>query len=89
MGLLWNIIAFCSGNLLCECIYCLVHCRPAYMDEYERVEVDLQKQYAVYVEKHCHLSYLEHQLDLVNQAEHHQHEVYTCYIISLLREKAL
>ena len=50
-------------------------CRPAYMDEYERVEVDLQKQYAVYVEKHCHLSYLEHQLDLVNQAEHTQNEV--------------
>ena len=45
------------------------------MDEYERLEVDLQKQYAVYVEKHCNLSYLEHQLDLVNQAEHHKNEV--------------
>ena len=47
------------------------------MDEYERLDVDLQKQYAVYVEKHCHLSYLEHQLDLVNQAEHNQNEVKT------------
>ncbi|CAI8055888.1 Clusterin-associated protein 1 [Geodia barretti] len=52
----------------------LANVRPAYMDEYERVEVDLQKQYSVYVEKHCHLSYLEHQLDLVNEAEHHEHE---------------
>ena len=58
------------------CLYIYTH-RPAYMDEYERVEVDLQKQYSVYVEKHCHLSYLEHQLDLVNEAEHHEHEVCT------------
>ena len=47
------------------------------MDEYERLEVDLQKQYSVYVEKHCHLSYLEHQLDLVNQEEHHHNKVLT------------
>lgn len=53
---------------------CLIN-RPAYMDEYERLEVDLQKQYAVYVEKHCSLSYLEHQLDIVNQAEQSQNEV--------------
>lgn len=68
-----------SGELLKElflsvCV-CMCDIRPAYMDEYERLEVDLQKQYAVYVEKHCNLSYLEHQLDLVNQAEHHQNEV--------------
>lgn len=51
------------------------------MDEYEKVETDLQKQYVVYVEKHCHLSYLEHQLDLVNQAEHNENKVNILYNI--------
>ena len=45
------------------------------MDEYERLEGDLRKQYEVYVEKHCNLSYLEHQLEQVNQAEQDKNEV--------------
>lgn len=49
--------------------------RPAYMDEYEKLERELQKQYEVYVEKHCNLSYLEHQLRDVEQAEQDKMEV--------------
>ena len=51
--------------------------RPAYMDEYEKLERELQKQYEVYVEKHCNLSYLEHQLREVEQAEQDKMEVST------------
>uniref|UniRef100_A0A8C6I467 N-acetyltransferase domain-containing protein n=1 Tax=Mus spicilegus TaxID=10103 RepID=A0A8C6I467_MUSSI len=43
--------------------------RPAFMDEYEKVEEDLQKQYAVYLEKFRNLAYLEQQLE-----DHHRME---------------
>lgn len=47
----------------------LANVRPAFMDEYERLEVELAKQYHIYMEKHCNLSYLEHLLD-----QHHKVE---------------
>ncbi|XP_065811840.1 clusterin-associated protein 1 homolog isoform X1 [Labrus bergylta] len=37
--------------------------RPAFMDEYEKIEEDLQKQYDTYVEKFRNLCFLESQLD--------------------------
>uniref|UniRef100_A0A8C4IP00 Clusterin-associated protein 1 n=1 Tax=Dicentrarchus labrax TaxID=13489 RepID=A0A8C4IP00_DICLA len=43
--------------------------RPAFMDEYEKIEEDLQKQYDTFVEKFRNLSFLESQLD-----EHHRLE---------------
>ncbi|NP_001405947.1 clusterin-associated protein 1 isoform 2 [Mus musculus] len=43
--------------------------RPAFMDEYEKVEEDLQKQYDVYLEKFRNLAYLEQQLE-----DHHRME---------------
>ncbi|XP_062252377.1 clusterin-associated protein 1 homolog isoform X1 [Platichthys flesus] len=43
--------------------------RPAFMDEYEKIEEDLQKTYVIYVEKFRNLSFLEAQLD-----EHHRLE---------------
>nr|XP_058893357.1 clusterin-associated protein 1 isoform X3 [Kogia breviceps] len=43
--------------------------RPAFMDEYEKTEDELQKQYDIYLEKFRNLAYLEQQLD-----DHHRME---------------
>ncbi|KAI5127982.1 clusterin-associated protein 1 isoform X1 [Manis pentadactyla] len=43
--------------------------RPAFMDEYEKMEEELQKQYDVYLEKFRNLAYLEQQLE-----DHHRME---------------
>ncbi|MBN3306421.1 CLUA1 protein, partial [Amia calva] len=43
--------------------------RPAFMDEYEKIEEELQKQYDTYVEKFHNLSFLEQQLE-----DHHRLE---------------
>ena len=55
----------------------LANVRPAFMDEYERLEVELSKQYEVYVEKHRNVSYLEHLLEEHNRVEQDQMEVGT------------
>ena len=39
------------------------------MDEYEKLEVDLKREYEVYLEKFRNLDYLEHRLDEMNAAE--------------------
>ena len=39
------------------------------MDEYEKLERELQKQYEVYLEKFRNLGYLEHELNNLNKAE--------------------
>ncbi|CAL8303822.1 unnamed protein product [Lota lota] len=43
--------------------------RPSFMDEYDRMEVDLQKLYETYVEKFRNLSFLEAQLDDYHRLE--------------------
>ncbi|XP_068962784.1 clusterin-associated protein 1 isoform X3 [Petaurus breviceps papuanus] len=43
--------------------------RPAFMDEYEKTEEELQKQYDFYLEKFRNLAYLEQQLE-----DHHRME---------------
>jgi len=43
--------------------------RPAFMDEYEKLEKDLERLYLIYVEKFRNLDYLENELDLYNQRE--------------------
>lgn len=43
--------------------------RPAYMDDYERIESDLITCYEVYMHKFRNLSYLEQQLDETTKAE--------------------
>ncbi|XP_040111501.1 clusterin-associated protein 1 isoform X6 [Oryx dammah] len=43
--------------------------RPAFMDEYEKIEEELQKQYEIYLEKFRNLAYLEQQLE-----DHHRME---------------
>jgi len=43
--------------------------RPAFMDEYERLEGELSSQYVVYVQSWRNLSYLESELDAINALE--------------------
>lgn len=45
------------------------------MDEYERIEEELEKQYQTYVEKFRNLSFLEQQLDDYHRAEQERFEV--------------
>ncbi|XP_064093964.1 clusterin-associated protein 1-like isoform X2 [Macrobrachium nipponense] len=44
--------------------------RPAFMDEYEKLENDLKKQYEMFVQKFISLSYLENMLDDYDKIEH-------------------
>ncbi|KAL5018071.1 hypothetical protein ScPMuIL_003793 [Solemya velum] len=48
--------------------------RPAYMDEYEKFEEDLQKLYEAYITKFRNLTYLENQLEEYNRAEQDRSE---------------
>eukprot|EP00063_Salmo_salar_P039546 XP_014014381.1 PREDICTED: clusterin-associated protein 1 isoform X1 [Salmo salar] len=48
--------------------------RPAFMDEYEKIEEDLQKQYETYVEKFRNLSFLEQQLEDYHRLEQERFE---------------
>ncbi|XP_072295116.1 clusterin-associated protein 1 homolog isoform X2 [Eucyclogobius newberryi] len=48
--------------------------RPAFMDEYEKIEEDLQKQYNLYVEKFRNLSFLESQLEEYHRIEQERFE---------------
>lgn len=49
--------------------------RPAYMDEYERLEEDLQKLYDSYMIKFRNLAFLETQLEEQNKVEADKLEV--------------
>ncbi len=53
----------------------LANVRPAFMDEYEKLEAELSQQYQVYIEKHRNVSYLEHLLEEHNKVEQNQMEV--------------
>lgn len=48
--------------------------RPAYMDEYEKLEEELKKVYENFMEKHRNLSYLEQLLEDINRAEQDRFE---------------
>ena len=47
----------------------LTNVKPAFMEEYERQERELEKLYNEYLEKFRNLDYLEHQLDIFNKQE--------------------
>ncbi|KAH7463224.1 hypothetical protein PRIC1_001919 [Phytophthora ramorum] len=47
----------------------LQHVRPAFMDEYEKLEKELERQYAIYCERFRNLDYLQRELDLHNSRE--------------------
>ncbi|XP_071767848.1 clusterin-associated protein 1 homolog [Centroberyx gerrardi] len=48
--------------------------RPAFMDEYEKIEEELQKQYETFVEKFRNLSFLESQLEEYHRLEQERFE---------------
>ncbi|DAZ96518.1 TPA: hypothetical protein N0F65_008069 [Lagenidium giganteum] len=47
----------------------LQNVRPAFMDEYEKLEKELERQYAVYCERFRNLDYLQRELDLHTMRE--------------------
>jgi len=47
----------------------LSNVKPAFMDEYDRLERELEKLYNVYLDKFRNLDYLEHELDVFNSEE--------------------
>lgn len=47
----------------------LTNVKPAFMEEYDRQERELEKIYNEYLEKFRNLDYLEHQLDIYNKQE--------------------
>ncbi|ETV98338.1 hypothetical protein H310_09034 [Aphanomyces invadans] len=47
----------------------LQNVRPAFMEEYEKLEKELERQYAIYCERFRNLDYLQHELDLHNDRE--------------------
>nr|XP_002739342.1 PREDICTED: clusterin-associated protein 1-like [Saccoglossus kowalevskii] len=49
--------------------------RPAFMDEYEKLESDLEKQYEIYIERYRNLTYLEQQVDEYNRVEQDKFEM--------------
>ncbi|XP_059718055.1 clusterin-associated protein 1 isoform X3 [Haemorhous mexicanus] len=49
--------------------------RPAFMDEYEKIEEQLQKQYSTYLEKFRNLTYLEQLLDDHRRTEQEMFEL--------------
>jgi len=53
----------------------LLFYRPAFMDEYEKLEEELQRLYVVYLEKFRNLDFLENQLDELNREELEKTEV--------------
>ncbi len=53
--------------------------RPAFMDEYEKIEEDLQNHYDSFVEKFRNLCFLESQLDEYHKLEQERFEV--CVIL--------
>lgn len=55
--------------------------RPAYMDEYEKLEEDLQKLYDAYLIRFRNLTYLESQLEDYNRLEQDKCEVTECEIL--------
>merc|ERR1711907_922331 len=52
----------------------LVTVRPAFMDEYEQHEQELEKYYDQYVGRFRNLDYLEHELDRFNKDEEEKME---------------
>merc|ERR1711920_34724 len=47
----------------------LASVRPAFMDEYEQLEQELERYYEQYVGRFRNLDYLEHEIDVLNREE--------------------
>ena len=55
------------------------------MDEYEKLEEEVQRLYEIYMQKFRNLSYLEQLLDEYNRTEEDRNEV--CAVINRRRQK--
>lgn len=44
----------------------MISVKPAYQEEYERLEMEMERIYSIYIEKFRNLDYLEHMLDMQN-----------------------
>ena len=44
--------------------------KPEYLEEYERLEQELERFYMIYVEKYTNIDYLEYELDMYNLKDH-------------------
>ena len=53
----------------------LSNVRPAFMEEYEKLEGELAIHYKVFMEKYCNLCYMESLLDQYHKAEQGELEV--------------
>ena len=47
----------------------LINVKPAFMDEYERLEAELERYYQIYVEKCRNLDYLDSIMEVYNKKE--------------------
>ncbi|CAL1289470.1 unnamed protein product [Larinioides sclopetarius] len=66
--------------------------RPAFMDEYERLEVELEELYKIYVTKYTWMAYLEQQLEELERLEQElilQKEEVTKRMVEKLRQDDL
>lgn len=52
----------------------LTNVRPAFMDEYEKLEYELERVYETYISRFRNLDYLEHELDTLNKEEEEKME---------------
>merc|ERR1712187_950756 len=52
----------------------LASVRPAFMDEYEQLEQELERYYEQYVGRFRNLDYLEHEIDVLNREEQERME---------------
>eukprot|EP00397_Hematodinium_sp_SG-2012_P034129 GEMP01036560.1.p1 GENE.GEMP01036560.1~~GEMP01036560.1.p1 ORF type:complete len:430 (+),score=78.83 GEMP01036560.1:114-1292(+) len=52
----------------------LTNVRPAFMDEYEKLEYELERVYETYISRFRNLDYLEHELDSLNKEEEEKME---------------
>lgn len=72
----WNLkLGILISNYSILIIISFGHSRPAFMDEYEKIEEELQKQYDIYLEKFRNLAYLEQQLEDHHRLEQERFEV--------------
>lgn len=61
--------------------------RPQYMDEYERLEEELQRLYGLYVDKFRNLDYLESELDTHTRREEMELQKHMKEIIKFEKEQ--
>jgi clusterin-associated protein 1 len=47
----------------------IIHVKPENQEEYDKLEVELERFYSIYVEKYANIDFLEHEMDKFNLIE--------------------